>query len=167
MFHTRAITVVASAALLFSIALPQDASAGELGSFLRALKDQGKQALRNQLNTMINGAVPGGSNGTAYGSAPEYGNTPTYGGSPNYGGDPAYSSAPEYNAQAPSNGYVAPTSGNPYPSSSQAAPLDPSIYEAPGSTAAAPTHSYSASPAPHLTPGPVINGFGSRRASIH
>lgn len=163
MFQIKAITVIATAAVLLSnLGLPQQASAGELGNFLRSLKDQGKQTLRTQLNSLINGALP--SSGYA---SPSYGTASSYGSQQNYNtqaaGQPEYQSAQE---QAP---YPAPSS-NPYPSSVQSSGLDPSIYDAPGTPA--PTQAQAAPSTysnthPHLTPGPVINGFGSRRASIN
>lgn len=148
--NKRAITLIAAGALVFAMSMPQEAKAGELGNFLRSIKEQGKQALKNQLNTVINGAAGNGYGGTPSYSAPSYGSTPDYSAQPTY--------APTQNTAATDY-----TSSGTFGS---AAPLDPSIYETPGTVQASPATSYG-SPQPHLTPGPVINGFGSRRASIH
>ncbi len=148
-------TLFVAGALLLSISMPQQATAGDLGNFLRSIKEQGKQALKNQLNTVINGGAAGG-----YGGVPSY-SAPTYGSTPNYDTQSTYAPA----QCSPTNDYA--NSTQQYTaSSSTSAPLDPSIYEMPGTTQSAPVSSYSTSQA-HITPGPVINGFGSRRASIH
>lgn len=148
-------TVFVAGALLFSISMPQQAAAGDLGNFLRSIKEQGKQALKNQLNTVINGSAAGG-----YGGVPSY-SAPTYGSAPSYDTQSSYTGA----QGSPTNDYS--NSTQQYSAASNtSAPLDPSIYEMPGTTQSAPASSYSTSQ-PQITPGPVINGFGSRRASIH
>lgn len=145
-------TLFVAGALLLSASMPQQAAAGDLGNFLRSIKEQGKQALKNQLNTVINGSSAGG-----YGGVPSY-SAPTYGSAPNYDTQSSYAGAPTNDYSNSNQQYAA--------ASNTSAPLDPSIYEMPGTTQSAPASSYSTSQ-PHITPGPVINGFGSRRASIH